>query len=100
MTVLIAIIQAKSGKETELEKALKSIIPKVQNEANTLQYVLNRSQGNLGKFLFYEKYADKAALDFHLSSSYLKEMLSSIENLLSEAPAITLYEEIGAIQRR
>jgi quinol monooxygenase YgiN len=100
MTVLVAVLQAKPGKEAALEAELKAIVLKVQTEANALCYALHRAEGNPGKFLVYEKYTDKAALDFHLSAAYMKEMLSNIESLLSEAPALTLYEEIAAIKRR
>lgn len=96
MIILIATMKAKQGKEAELETALKSVIPMVELEKGTLQYVLHRSQDDSSKFLFYEKYVDKAALDFHGSTPYLQKMFSTIPNLLSEKPAITLYEEIAA----
>ena len=99
MIVLIAEFHAKTGKEDQLETLLKSIVPKVEREPNTIQYVLHRSQSERGCFLFYEKYADKPALDFHCSTPYLKELLSQTEGLLSCAPTISLYDEISAIAR-
>jgi quinol monooxygenase YgiN len=99
MIVLIAAMKAKAGKELELENALKSVIPKVETEQGTLKYALHRSQEDAGKFLFYEKYVDKAALDFHGSTPYLKELFKTIANLLSEKPTIDLYEEIAGINK-
>ncbi|MBU2700404.1 quinol monooxygenase YgiN [Sporomusaceae bacterium BoRhaA] len=98
MIVLVATMIAKQGKEAELESALKSVIPMVGLEEDTLQYSLHRSQEDSSKFLFYEKYANKEALEFHGSTPYLKELFSKIENLLLEKPAISLYEEIAAIK--
>lgn len=99
MITLVAALSAKPGKEMELETALKSILPQVEAEEGTLQYVLHRSTKEPGKFLLYEKYADKAALDFHGSTPYLKEMFKQAANLLSEKPTISIYEEIAAIKR-
>ncbi len=99
MVVLLATMKAKQGKETELETALKSVIPKVELETNTLKYILHRAQDDSSKFLFYEKYADKAALDFHGSTPYLTEMFRSIADLLAEKPTIVLYDEIASINK-
>lgn len=99
MVVLTATFKAKPGKEAELETALKSVFPKVEQEAGTLQYVLHRSKKEAGVFFFYEAYADKAALDLHSGTPYLKELFAGMNDLLAEKPAISLYEDIAAIKR-
>ncbi len=99
MIVLVATMKAKQGKEPELENALQAVFAKVEQEKGTLQYILHRSQQDAGKFFFYEKYADQAALDFHGSTPYLKELFKTIKDLLAEKPSIDLYEEIAAIKR-
>ena len=99
MIVLVATLKAKSGKEATLEAALKSVIPSVERESGTLQYILHRSQHDPGKFLFYEKYRDKAALDFHGSTPYLKELFEKLTDLLEDTPSIELYEEIARINK-
>lgn len=99
MITLTAILRAKQGREAELESLLKAVVPKVEAEAGTLRYILHRHTGEPGTFFFYEQYTDKAALDFHSSTPYLKELFGSIADLLAEKPVISLYEEIAAIQR-
>lgn len=99
MIILVAVLNAKPGKENELEAAITSIMSQVEAEEGTLQYTLHRSTKEPGKFLLYEKYADKAALDFHGSTPYLKEFFKRTADLLSEKPTISLYEEIAAIKR-
>jgi quinol monooxygenase YgiN len=37
MIVLLAIVQAKSGKENELENLLKSLFPQVKEETGTVE---------------------------------------------------------------
>lgn len=99
MLVVVATMVAKAGKEAELEAVLKAIVPKVQNEEGTISYVLHRAVGEPGKFLFYEVYRDKAALDFHSNTPYFKEMFASTGALLEGRPQIALFEDIASISR-
>lgn len=99
MIVITAIFKAKPGQEKELEEALKTIIPKVQEEEGTVRYTLHRAQGEAGQFLFYEMYKDKAALDYHGSTPYFKEFSAQIGGLLAAKPQITIYEDIASISR-
>ena len=99
MITLVANMQAKPGKEKELEAALQTVFPKVQLEQGTVAYVLHRSKNNAGQFFFYEKYQDQQALDNHGSTPYLKALFREISELLLEKPEIKLYEEVAAISR-
>ncbi len=99
MIVLTAVFKAKPGKETELERTLRVMIPEVQNEDGTIMYILNRSTVDQGQFLFYEMYKDKAALDFHNATPYFQQLLQNLDGLLAEAPQIDTYEDIAAISR-
>ena len=98
MIVVVAILQAKQGKEQEMEDALRWIIPQVDAEEGTLQYILHRAKKEPGKYLFYEKYLDKAALNAHGSTSYFAEMFAKIGPLLDGSPTIEIYEDIASIK--
>ena len=52
MITLVANMQAKPGKEKELEAALQTVFPMVQLEQGTMAYVLHRSKDNDGFFSF------------------------------------------------
>jgi len=93
--IQVATVKVQQGKEAEFESLVKSILPMVRQEKGTLQYVLHRSQDDFGKYLFYEKYTDKEAKEVHLSTPYVKEMINTATDLLSEKPSIALYEEIA-----
>ena len=99
MITLVANMQAKPGKEKELELALQTVFPKVELEQGTVAYVLHRSKDKTGQFFFYEKYQDQQALDHHGSTPYLKELFRKISDLLLEKPEIKLYEEVATISR-
>ncbi|OIP35731.1 MAG: antibiotic biosynthesis monooxygenase [Deltaproteobacteria bacterium CG12_big_fil_rev_8_21_14_0_65_43_10] len=96
MIVVVAFLKAQAGKEREMEDALRAMIPKVQSEEGTLAYVLHRAQNEPGKFLFYEKYKDKAAFDHHGSTSHIQELFGKIGPLLDGKPSIEMYEELAA----
>ena len=100
MIVVVAILTAKQGKEQEMEDALKWVMPQVEAEEGTLQYVLHRAKKEPGKFLFYEKYRDKAALNVHGSTPYFSELFSRIGPLLEGSPTIEIYEDIASIREK
>lgn len=99
MIVLTASFKAKTGQEKELEEALKTMIPKVQEEEGTLMYTIHKAKGDAGQFMFYEMYKDKAALDFHSTTPYFKEFSGKIAGLLEGKPQIAIYEDIASINR-
>lgn len=94
--VVVAVIKAQAGKEKEMEDALRAMIPKVQSEEGTIAYILHRAQNEQGKFLFYEKYRDGAAFDFHSSTPYFKELFGKIGPLVDGQPQVEMYEELAA----
>jgi quinol monooxygenase YgiN len=99
MIILKAVLQAKKGEEAELEKELRAIIPHVQAEPGTLVYTLHRSRKDPCRFMFYEKYSDRAALDFHAATPYLKNLFSKFDSLLEKKPDVELFEELAGIKR-
>lgn len=99
MIVLTATFKAKAGKEVDLEKILREMIPQVDKEEGTTLYILNRSAVDSSRFLFYEMYKDKAALESHSSTPYFQALLKNIEGLVVEEPQIDFYEDIASISR-
>ncbi|MBW2636862.1 MAG: antibiotic biosynthesis monooxygenase [Deltaproteobacteria bacterium] len=96
MIVVCAVLEAQAGKENDMEGALKDFMPHVQSEEGTVAYVLHRLKGNPAKFMVYEKYVDDAALAYHGSTEYFKELFDKVGPILAGAPNIEIYEEIAA----
>ncbi|MEN6389183.1 MAG: antibiotic biosynthesis monooxygenase [Syntrophomonas sp.] len=61
--------------------------------------MLNRSAVDSGRFLFYEMYKDKAALECHSSTPYFQALLKNIDGLVAEEPQINFYEDLTSINR-
>jgi autoinducer 2-degrading protein len=96
MIVVSAVLEAQAGKENDMERALKDFMPKVQSEEGTIAYILHRSKGNPTKFMVYEKYVDDAALAYHGSTEYFKELFDKVGPILAGAPSIEIYEELAS----
>lgn len=97
MIVLTATFQARPGCEIELEQVLRSMIAPVSKETGVLEYALHRSPQDAGRFFFYEKYRDQAAVDLHGATPYLKRLLETVPALCAVAPSVEQYEPLVSI---
>ena len=95
--IVVAKLKAKSGKEAEVEKTLKEMVGKVRGEEGTLAYTLHKSKKDPSVFMFYEKYKDKEALNFHSSTPHFKEMFGILAPLLEGQSEIDVYDELASI---
>ncbi len=99
MIVVVAKIKAQSGKEDELAKIVRNVIPKVAEEEGTLVYRFHQSTGDKTEFMFYEQYTDGDALAHHGGTPYFKEMGAAMFPLLDGKPSIEMYEEIDQAKK-
>ena len=97
MIVVSAVFQAKPGCEAELESALRAMIAPVSKESGTVDYAVHRAQDDAGRFFFYEKYRDQAAVDLHMASPYLKALLDQVPALCASAPIVEFYQPLASI---
>jgi quinol monooxygenase YgiN len=77
--ILNVIFEAASGREEELSAALSALVEASRTEPGCLAYELNSSTEKPGTFLFYEKFADQAALDEHIASPYFQKFVKQRE---------------------
>ena len=97
MIVVSAVFQAKPGGEAELESALRAMIEPVSKESGALEYAVHRALDDAGRFFFYEKYRDQAAVDLHMASPYLKALLDKVPVLCAGAPLVEFYQPLVSI---
>jgi quinol monooxygenase YgiN len=77
--ILNVFIEAAQGREEELGNLLKGLVGPTRSEPGCLGYELNASREKPGAFLFYEKFADQAALDAHVASPHFQNFLKKRE---------------------
>jgi len=73
--VLNVHIEAKDGREEDLARELQSLVVPTRQEKGCLTYELHRDTENDKLFMFYEQFADQAALDAHIAAPYFKKFL-------------------------
>ncbi len=92
---VVAAFQAKPGKENELRAALVGLVAPTRAEAGCINYDLHASPEDPAKFLFYENWASKAALDAHLQNAHVQVLLPRLNTLAVGMPEIKIWEKIA-----
>ena len=87
---LFVRLEAKAGKEADVEAFLKSALPLVQEEpATTAWFAIKLSANEYGIF---DVFPDDAGRDEHLSGPIAKALMANAETLLASAPTIQKIE--------
>lgn len=99
MVVLCAKIKVKEEEEKvkQVEEKLLSLFPMVEKEEGTIKYIMHKDIEDPSTFFFYEKYKDKDAVDFHMNTAYIKDLISSFDDFLVTEPVFETYTEIKSI---
>jgi quinol monooxygenase YgiN len=95
LLTVVAEMVAKPGMEDELRGRLLSLIEPTRTEDGCVQYDLHQDTGQAGRFVFYENWRSREALERHLQSPHLLAFGSAAEELLAEPARILTYTRIA-----
>ena len=91
---ILALLEAKPGKEQELEAFLKSAQPLAEAEpATTTWYAVRLGPGRFGIF---DTFKDDAGRQAHLSGEIAKALFAHADELLAKAPQIEMLEILAS----
>ena len=91
---ILALLEAKPGKETELEAFLKSAQPlAVAEPATTTWYALKLG---LGKFGIFDTFPNETGRQAHLSGPIAKALMAKADELLAKAPQLEMVEILAS----
>jgi quinol monooxygenase YgiN len=83
---LLVRLEAKPGKEAEVEEFLRSAVPLVLQETGTTAwFAIQFSQSEFGIF---DVFPDDAGRDAHLSGAIAKALMENASTLLAQPPRI------------
>jgi quinol monooxygenase YgiN len=83
---ILVQLEAKPGKEDEVEQFLKSALPLVQAETGTTTwYALKMGPS---KFGIFDTFADEKGRNAHLGGDVAKALFAKAEDLFAKPPAI------------
>ncbi len=99
MITIVAKLQALPGKEGEVEAAFKTMVAavKANEKGPVVNYALHRLDGDPTTFLFYEQYADDAALAAHGKSEHMAALNGALRGNLAGRPVIERYTKLAGI---
>jgi len=81
---VIAEVVAKPGKADELRALLVPFAEKSRTEPGCQVYALLEVLAEPGRFLTYERWTDKAALEVHMPTPHLKELVPKLDTVLAK----------------
>lgn len=91
---VVAHATAKPGKENQLKAILQGFVAPTRAEKGCLNYDLHQSLDQPGKFVFYENWTSKEALDAHLKTPHLTQGAKAAQEFLAEPIAISLWNPL------
>ena len=101
MITIVAKLTAAEGKADQLKAAMLEMISNVkQHEAGkALAYSLHTSDTEPNTFLFYEQYADAAAVEAHGKTDHMRAFGLAIRDgaLTASRPVVERYTQIGGV---
>lgn len=92
--VLIATLKAKQGQEAALRAQLTGMVPSVLQEPGCVTYTLHEASDAPGTFMFYEVWANQAALDAHNQAPALLSLVEKQDLLLAEPARLQFFKLI------
>ena len=91
---LLAILEAKAGKQEELAAFLKSALPLAVQEPATVSWFSFRMDSS--RFGIFDTFADESGRNAHLNGEIAKALFARAEELLASPPQIERLEILAA----
>ena len=91
---VVAILEAKIGKENDLKLALEKVVEPSRNEATNLEFRLHQDVENPEQFVLYENWQSQAAHQQQFTKPYIQELAQQIGDLLAKPFQIICAQEL------
>jgi quinol monooxygenase YgiN len=91
---LFAQLEAKPGKEAEVEAFLKSAQPLAEQEEGTLRWYAFKI--GPGKYGIFDTFADEKGRDAHVNGEIAKALFAKAKDLFSKEPEINKLSILAA----
>ena len=91
---ILAVLEARPGKERDVEAFLKSALPLAQAESQTARwYALKLGPSTFGIF---DTFADQSGREAHLKGEIAKALFAKADELLAKPPQIQQADILAA----
>jgi quinol monooxygenase YgiN len=92
--IVVGTFTARPGKEREAEDAFKALLEPTHAEQGCVLYALHRGADDPQRLTFIERWSSREALDAHLDSPHIKEILARADDLFGDSGDIAVYEAL------
>lgn len=90
--VVVGSFTAKPGKEAEAAEAFYDLMAPTHQEDGCILYALHQGADDPRRLAFVERWSSREALEAHLASPHIQEVLGRAEDLFSDGGDIVVYE--------
>ncbi|GFK94029.1 Putative monooxygenase [Fundidesulfovibrio magnetotacticus] len=99
MIFMTAAFTPAQDKEHELEALLRGLVGETAREPGALEYMLHRTRQQPPRFVFYERFADQAALDSHMAEPFFQKAKARFADLLAGPPEVAFFDLVAGFAR-
>ncbi len=92
---VVAVLTAKPGSETIVGDALKALADHSKHDHGCLTYELYASESAPGTFITVEKWESQEAIDAHMASSHMADVITTAGEHFDGFPAIHTLRLLG-----
>jgi quinol monooxygenase YgiN len=92
---LLVELNAKPGKETEVEAFLEKEATVVRGEPGTLSWHAAKVEGEPGVYRVFDTFNDEAARETHLNGKAGQELVEKADELFSPAPKVSKLQIVA-----
>ena len=93
--MILAYVYIKPEYVSDFIEAAQSIIEDSNREEGCLEYMLYHNPYDETKFIFVERYANRAAVDTHFAASYFNDFGPKIEHMTMKPAEIKVFSIAG-----
>ena len=97
--VVVGSFVAREGKEDEARSAFESLVDPTHAEDGCILYALHQGHDDRRRFVFVERWASEDAINAHLESDHVKDLLTKADDLFASSD-ITVYDALPGGEER
>jgi quinol monooxygenase YgiN len=97
MKIVKAEFVSKIGSEDRVEAELLRLFPLSMSEEGTVRYTFHRDSTNPNRFCFFEYFENGEAMEQHMQSPLLADVLQAVGDHLEQEPVLTHLTEVKSV---
>lgn len=92
--VMMVTLKPKSGQASKIVAGMKKATPPTRAEEGNTAYLLLQSPTDSESFVVYERWKSVAALEAHMKTPHIIELLKDLEPVLAEPPSMQVMKPL------